>query len=126
MDKYIILENYIQNYNEIKYLEKNASILLNTCNNNNILLTLYLTKHNIKNYINIQKKYNGIFKKCYIKNKNREYNYILILYNNYILQYLCNIYENNISLITENILYNDYALLYANIINYINVDEIFI
>lgn len=126
MDKYIILNNYIENYDQIKYLEENSYILLNNGIDNNITLTIFLTNENMKYYIKIKKKYNGIFKKCHVKNINRAYNYTLELYNNYILELLCNIYENNICLIKGSILYNDYVLLYKNLTTFINLEEVFI
>lgn len=137
MDNFILLTKYNDTCNYIKYLQNNAYIIFsNEWDNNNInILSIFLTKSNLKYYIKIKDKYHGILKECHIVKRNTNkynsiiiYKYILEIHDIHILEFLSMIYQNNIKPINTNndMLYNDYIKLYNNQNSLIKKNKIFI
>ncbi len=130
MDNFIIIENYNIHNKYIKYLEEYSYILF--IQKSSILTIFFNEKNN--NYCNYLKNtYNGKIKKCCLINNNQLFNYILEIYDIYILEFLSSLYNNvivykkNNNKQIENQLYNDFIKLYNNQDLFIkNNDYIFI
>jgi hypothetical protein len=105
MENYI---NYIDNNSFIYYPDNNLYP-----DNQDVILIIYLTKDhlNLINYIN--EYYDIQYNECDVQYKSQIYKYIVEIKNIHILEFLFDIFNNNLNN-KNNSLYNNFIYLYKN------------
>lgn len=114
---YLIIENYMNDYNILNHIINNYKLILttNVYSKNILIINFDNTLHSY--FIKIAKKYNGQIKQNFPNNNKNKYS--LILFDIKILEYLSEFYCK-INYNIKNKLYQDFINLYNNQIIYLN------
>lgn len=116
MDKFKIIENYLDNYIYLNQIEISGHIKLAQNSYQSNILIIYFDNEYLSYFKKISNLYNGKITKC---NNYKEIIYSIHLYDIYILEYLSTFYLS-INKKRNNQLYNSYIYLYNNQFKYFN------